>query len=128
MRISDWSSDVCSSDLAGGPPAWAPAHGYRRDEYRDYGLARPPIDLGIGRCNREVIGKLLGGASGAAAGSQIGNSRRRLEALAAGTIVGITFGAQFGRTLARADACYTGPAMDTAGDGETPTCETKNEK
>src|SRR3546814_4024499 len=29
---------------AGGPPPWAPAHGYRRDEYRDYGLAAPPID------------------------------------------------------------------------------------
>src|SRR3546814_7176899 len=110
MRISDWSSDVCSSDLyewksgdckyerkrdrggykeeykcagyprhAGGPPAWAPAHGYRRDEYRDYGLARPPIDLGIGRCNREVIGKLLGGAAGAAAGSQIRSEEHTYE-------------------------------------------------
>src|SRR3546814_19077752 len=87
MRISDWSSDVCSSDLAGGPPAWAPAHGYRRDEYRDYGLARPPIALGIGRCNREVIGKLLGRAAGAAAGSPIGAGTHRFTALADATLV-----------------------------------------
>src|SRR3546814_17202408 len=112
MRISDWSSDVCSSDLAGGPPAWAPAHGYRRDEYRDYGLARPPIDLGIGRCNREVIGKLLGGAAGAAAGSQIGDGRGRLAAIAAGTIVGLIVGGEVGRRMDRADAPCMAQAME----------------
>src|SRR3546814_4418168 len=33
MRISDWSSDVCSSDLAarrGRPPAWLTAYGKQR--------------------------------------------------------------------------------------------------
>src|SRR3546814_13966194 len=118
MRISDWSSDVCSSDLAGGPPAWAPAHGYRRDEYRDYGLARPPIDLGIGRCNREVIGKLLGGAAGAAAGSQIGDGRGRLAALAAGTIVGFIDGGAVGPGLGRAEAPRMGQNRHRAGEGK----------
>src|SRR3546814_18574154 len=103
MRISDWSSDVCSSDLAGGPPAWAPAHGYRRDEYRAYGLARPPIDLGIGRCKRAVIGKLLGGAPGAAAGPQLGDHRGRLAAIAPGTNVVRLCGGEVGRHMDRSD-------------------------
>src|SRR3546814_1616851 len=30
MRISDWSSDVCSSDLAAKPPRRAPSHGGAR--------------------------------------------------------------------------------------------------
>src|SRR3546814_13662905 len=119
MRISDWSSDVCSSDLAGGPPAWAPAHGYRRDEYRDYGLARPPIDLGIGRCNREVIGKLPGGAAGAAAGSQIGDGWGRLAASAAGPTGGCLFGGEVGRTMARDNTPSLDTAMESAGAGET---------
>jgi len=106
---------------AGGPPPWAPAHGYRRNEYRDYGLAAPPVDLGIGRCNREVIGKLLGGAAGAAGGSQIGDGRGRLAAIVAGTIVGFVVGGEVGRTMDRADALCMDQALEYAPDGETIT-------
>jgi len=106
---------------AGGPPPWAPAHGYRRNEYRDYGLDGPPLDLGIGRCNREIIGKLLGGAAGAAAGSQIGDGRGRLAAIVGGTIVGFIVGGEVGRSMDRADALCMDQAMEYAGDGETIT-------
>jgi surface antigen len=106
---------------AGGPPPWAPAHGYRRDEYRDYGLAAPPIDLGLGRCNREVIGKLLGGAAGAAAGSQIGDGRGRLAAIVGGTIVGFIVGGEVGRSMDQADALCVDEALEHARDGETIT-------
>jgi surface antigen len=109
---------------AGGPPPWAPAHGYRRDEYRDYGLAAPPLDLGVGRCSREVIGKLLGGAAGAAAGSQIGDGRGRLAAIVAGTIVGFIAGGEVGRSMDRADALCMDQALEHAGDGETITWAT----
>jgi len=112
----------------GGPPPWAPAHGYRRDEYRDYGLAAPPIDLGIGRCNREVIGKLLGGAAGAAAGSQIGDGRGRLAAIVAGTIVGFIAGGEVGRSMDRADALCVDQALEHARDGETITWTTDRQQ
>src|SRR3546814_4760626 len=47
MRISDWSSDVCSSDLTGVQPLWAlhSAHGYAvTDEpaCRSFSLRIPP--------------------------------------------------------------------------------------
>src|SRR3546814_18156835 len=43
---------------AGGQPPWAPAHGYRRDEYRALGLAPPPIDHGAGPVNRAYVSRL----------------------------------------------------------------------
>src|SRR3546814_11043294 len=42
VRISDWSSDVCSSDLPGPPPAGTPSPGPSRPR-----RAAPP-----GRCGR----------------------------------------------------------------------------
>lgn len=113
---------------AGGPPPWAPAHGHRRDEYRDYGLAAPPLDLGAGRCNREVIGKLLGGAAGAAVGTQIGDGRGRLAAIVAGTIVGFVVGGEVGRTMDRADALCMDQALEHAPDGETITWATDRQQ
>lgn len=106
---------------AGGPPPWAPAHGWRRNEYRDYGLPAAPISLGLGRCNREMIGKLLGGAAGAAAGSQIGDGRGRLAAIVAGTIVGFVVGGEVGRAMDRTDALCIDQALEHAPDGETIT-------
>src|SRR3546814_2773179 len=59
MRISDWSSDVCSSDLAALPAraggAWLdasrdPSDGARRDpQGRSRGTARVPRDAGTWR-------------------------------------------------------------------------------
>ncbi len=71
-----------------GPPAWAPAWGYRGKQkvrYKHAGIVyeAAPADLvrvpeiGLGRCNRDIIGAILGGAVGAAAGSQIGKGDGR---------------------------------------------------
>src|SRR3546814_3543479 len=40
MRISDWSSDVCSSDLAGAEPPGARGVGDQRREVESHVLAR----------------------------------------------------------------------------------------
>ena len=111
---------------AGGPPPWAPAHGYRRkagwydnQSWRDYGLSAPPIDLSAGTCNREVIGQVLGGGLGAAVGSQIGSGSGRLVAVAAGTIVGVLVGGEVGRAMDRQDALCVDQALETAADGST---------
>lgn len=68
----------------GGPPPWAPAHGYRRKQ----GLAEtsyvPPFDINIGTCNRELVGSVLGGAVGGVLGSNVGKGSgpRRLQSSA----------------------------------------------
>lgn len=105
----------------GGPPPWAPAHGYRRihGHYHEYGLSAPPLDLESRRCNREVMGQILGGAAGAVVGSQIGDGTGRLIAVAAGTVVGMIAGREIGRSMDRADALCVDQALEHAADGET---------
>src|SRR3546814_5956331 len=54
MHISDWSSDVCSSDLGGAGDGAAGADG---DGDRDGGIGRDTRgDRGIDRCDRGEIG------------------------------------------------------------------------
>ena len=56
---------------AEGPPPWAPAHGWRRKHAQDYeaGYVIPDLGIELGRCNRDVIGAVIGGAAGGAIGS-----------------------------------------------------------
>lgn len=105
----------------GGPPPWAPAHGYRRihGQYHEYGLSAPPLDLGSHRCNREVMGQILGGAVGAVAGAQIGDGTGRLIAVATGTVIGMIAGREIGRSMDRADALCVDQALEHAADGES---------
>lgn len=117
--------------VAGGPPPWAPAHGYRRkhkgkdkgghdhDRYDDYD--RYPLNLDLGRCNRDVIGSILGGAAGAAVGSEIGDGKGRIAAIIGGSIVGILIGGEIGRSMDRADALCVDQVMEFAPDGRTVT-------
>ena len=108
---SAWKQD------RGGPPPWAPAHGYRRDRDRDYDLARLPIDIASGRCNREVIGQVLGGAAGAVIGSGVGDGDGRLIAVAAGTLAGVIIGGEIGRAMDRTDALCLDQSLEYAPDG-----------
>jgi len=105
----------------GGPPPWAPAHGYRRAHahYREYNLPAPPINMSTGRCNREVMGQILGGAAGGAIGSQIGDGTGRLIAVAAGTVIGMIAGREIGRSMDRADELCVDQALEHANTGET---------
>jgi surface antigen len=111
---------------AGGPPPWAPAHGYRRKAgwydnqgWRDYGLPAPPLDLSAGTCNREVLGQVIGGGLGAVVGSQVGGGDGRLVAIAAGTIIGVLVGGEVGRAMDRQDALCVDQALESAPDGDT---------
>ena len=78
---------------AGGPPPWAPAHGWRRKNTQYYerraGYVVPDLGIDLGRCNRDVIGAVLGGAAGGAIGSRIGKGSDRTVATIGGTIVGV---------------------------------------
>lgn len=108
----------------GGPPPWAPAHGYRRKmRQHDTAILLPTAPTSgaplLGQCNREMIGQLLGGAAGAAVGSQIGDGKGRLAAIAAGTIIGVLVGGEVGRSMDRADALCMDEALENAPDGST---------
>jgi surface antigen len=110
---------------AGGPPPWAPAHGYRRKhgyhrhDHHYHGYGGPlPLDFDLGRCNREAIGRILGGGAGAAIGSTIGDGRGRLVAIATGAIFGTLLGGTIGRQMDEADRYCMGTVFEQASDGE----------
>ncbi len=104
----------------GGPPPWAPAHGYRRKQegYGDYAYSSRYLSLDTGHCNRELVGQILGGATGAVVGSEIGDGTGRLVAVAAGTIIGAVIGGEIGRSMDRADRLCIDQALEHAPDGD----------
>jgi hypothetical protein len=70
----EYKCDGGGPRYAGGPPPWAPAHGWRRKHAQHYeaGYVIPDLGIEFGRCNRDVIGAVIGGAAGGAIGSRIG--------------------------------------------------------
>lgn len=107
------------SELTGGPPPWAPAHGYRRKHghesqhhHRVYDVADLEIDLG--RCNREVLGSVLGGVAGGVIGSQVGKGDTRTATTIGGTIIGVLIGGSIGRSMDRVDHACVGQVLEQA--------------
>lgn len=100
----------------GGPPPWAPAHGYRREHSGHPTYHRHPqatyrysTDFGIGHgtCNRHAVGALLGGVAGGVAGAQIGKGDGKTAATIAGTLLGVLVGSHIGRSMDQADRYCT---------------------
>ncbi|MDX1485100.1 MAG: RT0821/Lpp0805 family surface protein [Alphaproteobacteria bacterium] len=105
--------------FSGGPPPWAPAHGYRRKhrgagQYVERGEYRTPYGIDLGTCNREEIGAVIGGVAGGALGSRIGKGDGRLAATIVGTIAGAVIGGRIGRSLDEADETCMGQALEHA--------------
>jgi len=110
----------------GGPPPWAPAHGYRRKHrghyYEDLELyARVARDIGItaGTCNREAVGAVLGGVVGGALGSQVGKGDGRKLATVAGAVIGVLVGRDIGRRMDEGDQACTGQVLERVADQDT---------
>jgi len=93
------------------PPAHAPAHGWRKKNDPAYtGFTGTPWerDYGVtsGRCNREEIGAVIGGAAGAVIGSRSSEEHRTVATLL-GAAAGALIGAKVGRELDEADrGCF----------------------
>jgi surface antigen len=100
--------------LGGGPPPWAPAHGYRAKQGQAY---VPPYGIDIGQCNRDLLGSVLGGVVGAAAGSTIGKGDGRTMAIVGGTIIGVVVGGSIGRSMDQLDQSCVGQVLEHAPDG-----------
>ena len=112
----------------GGPPPWAPAHGYRRKYVsylsRDHREVRvPESDLvlrtasGIVQCNRDVVGAVFGGVAGAAVCSRFGKGSGKTAATVAGAIFGALIGGNVGRAMDQVDQSCVGQALERAETG-----------
>jgi surface antigen len=100
----------------GGPPPWAPAHGYRRKHgHRSYAL---PYGIDVGRCNKEVLGALLGGAAGGVIASEAVSGDGRIIAITGGTVLGAVVGGSIGRSMDEVDQNCVGQTLEHAPDGE----------
>ena len=113
----------------GGPPPWAPAHGYRnKREHDDRGevvVVTPsaptayvaPFGINVGRCNRQELGAVVGGALGGIAGSTVGKGSGRTAAIIGGTVVGILVGGAIGKAMDDIDQNCVGQILEHAPTG-----------
>ena len=109
--------------LAGGPPPWAPAHGYRRKHghkhyyeyhHHEHASTIPDVGIELGRCNRELVGGILGGVAGGVAGAQVGKGSTRTAVTIGGTIVGVLIGGAIGRSMDQADHACVAHTLEQA--------------
>ncbi len=123
---------VWTVPVAADPPPWAPAHGWRakqhnkqkykyKSRYEDdyYVQSSVPYGLDLGRCNRDVLGAVLGGAAGAAVGSTVDKHDGRSAAIVGGAIIGVLVGGAIGRYMDSVDQNCIGQALEHVPDGET---------
>ncbi len=106
------------------PPPWAPAwgHGYKfkhKNKVKFNKPYAPPFDIGLGRCDRDLLGGLLGAAAGGFLGSKIGDGKGQLAAVAGGTLLGFLVGGNIGRTMDATDRSCVGQTFEHAKDGQT---------
>ncbi len=104
------------------PPPWAPAHGWRakqnhkKSKYVEY--TPVPFDIGLGHCNRDVLGAILGGVAGGAIGASVAKGDNRTVAIVGGTIIGAIIGGAIGSSMDRVDQNCVGQALEHAEDGQ----------
>lgn len=117
------------------PPSHAPAHGYHKKhhhddddghhhkhkykkhkhkEYRGHSGVVYHDDYGIasGRCNRDAIGAVIGGVSGAVIGGQVADRDDRVVGMVIGGVVGAVIGHAVGERMDERDRACMGHALD----------------
>ena len=62
-----------------------------------------PCGISQGTCNRALLGKVLGGAAGAAIGYQIGRGNGNTAAIIGVTVLGVIVGGNIGLSMYRVD-------------------------
>lgn len=126
---------------AGGPPPWAPAHGWRRkhEGAGQYAMQEAAVvvehagtqvvvsdgaatvDVGIvkGTCNRDAIGTVLGGIIGGAIGNRVGDRENRKVSTVLGMVIGGVVGHKVGSSMDKADQHCSGQVLEQAADNQT---------
>jgi surface antigen len=105
---------VAYADSPGGPPPWAPAHGYRRKQANGEWVYVAPFGIDARTCNRQLLGAALGGAAGGLLASEIAKGDDRPLAIAGGTLLGILVGGSIGRSMDRLDQNCVGQILEYA--------------
>lgn len=105
------------------PPPWAPAHGYRKKgkgpKHAEAASAYVvPFGIDLGKCNKQEVGMVLGGAAGGVLGSTIGKGDGKTVAVIGGTLIGILVGGAIGRSMDQADHQCTGQILEHAQDNQ----------
>lgn len=111
--------------MGGGPPPWAPAHGYRANQ--GYKFLQTPR-TGWWGCNRETVGMILGGAAGTAVGSQIGKGDGKTVATIGGAVLGVLIGGSIGRMMDDVDQNCLGQVLEQAPTGKPVSWPTPNQQ
>lgn len=108
------------------PPAHAPAHGWRKKHdpyYVGYTGKHWEHDYEIlsGRCNREAVATVLGGAVGAVVGNRVATPENRAVGTIIGAAAGALIGNRIGRKLDEADRGCVGHALEVGKQGQLVT-------
>ena len=120
---------VAAGPSLADPPAHAPAHGYHKhkDRHGDHDRHKPgharhkgksgvvyASDYGIasGRCNRNEIGAVIGGVSGAVIGGTVTDREDRVVGMVVGGVVGAILGHAIGDRMDDRDRACMGHALD----------------
>lgn len=109
---------AAAGPIQADPPRHAPAHGYYKDKpakhhkgksgviyARDYGIAS-------GRCNRDEIGAVIGGVTGAVIGGQVAERDDRVVGMVVGGVLGAVVGHTIGDRMDERDRACMGHALE----------------
>ncbi len=99
---------------------------YRAEPYPNNYAYNPLSDIGVGRCNRDALGALLGAATGGLIGSQIGDGTGQMAAVGAGVLLGAIFGGSVGRQMDAVDHSCVGQVLEYAPDNQAVTWQNPN--
>jgi surface antigen len=103
----------------GGPPPWAPAHGYRRKQGDGRVVYAAPYGISTGICDRTLLGAALGGAAGGLIASEVAHGTNRPVAIAGGALLGILLGGSIGNAMDQLDERCVGQVLEHAGSDQT---------
>lgn len=115
---------LASSVALASPPPHAPAHGYyKHDDHPKHKKGKKHKgksgviyvdDYGIesGRCNRDAIGAVIGGVSGAVIGGTVADREHRVVGMVIGGVVGAVVGHAIGERMDERDRACMGHALD----------------
>lgn len=123
-------ASLAAGPVLADPPGHAPAHGYHKDKdrrdnddrhrnrhdkhyqgksgaiyVRDYGISS-------GRCNRDEIGAVIGGVTGAVIGGQVADRDDRMVGMVVGGLLGAVLGHAIGDRMDDRDRACMGHALE----------------
>jgi surface antigen len=107
-----YPAKLARSKPRGGPPPWAPAHGYRHKHGKKVYVAPYGIDRGI--CSRDLIGAAVGGTAGGLLASSIAKGSDRPAAIVGGVLLGALLGGALADAMDPLDHGCLGQVLEHA--------------